>query len=395
MTRNSAIPAGQAGSDIALQLRHLINDTTAWLTSNSLRIIMAVGIAAVLVVLLLGLQKAAVRLCREKDPLTGWRTIIGRIAAKTRFWFLLLVASRLVAGYADTPPALSQTIGFLFTIGMTFQAALWTRELVLGFIEHRAGGAEESSSALGSAMGIIRVLVTFSLFAVALILVLGNLGVNVAGLVAGLGIGGIAVGLAAQGVFADLFAGISILFDRPFRLGDVVSYGDTIGTVEAIGMRTTRIRAFTGEQIIISNKNLLDKEIRNVTGRDHIRLAFTLSVTYETPPATLGKIPDMLREMGEAENVKVARAGFEAFGASSLDFAFIIDVPGADWSIAHPTRDRLLVAIMRRFADEGVSLAYPTQTTYTAAPDGKLIMPYDQHGDLGRANRREFDAVQQ
>lgn len=377
-TSNSFNPIVQPAADVAPQLRNLINDTSNWLASNSLRIVIAVGIAALLVILLLGLQNAAKRLCRNNEPLIGWRTIIGRMAAKTRFWFLVVVASRLVSGYADIPPSLNLTIGFLFTIGMTFQATLWAREVVLGFIEHRAGGPEESSSALGSAMGIIRVLVTLSLFSVALILVLGNLGVNVAGLVAGLGIGGIAIGLAAQGVFADLFAGISILFDRPFRLGDVVSYDDTIGTVEAIGMRTTRIRAFTGEQIIISNKNLLDKEIKNVTGRDHIRLAFTLSVTYETPPAKLTQIPGMLREMGEAENVKVARAGFEAFSASSLDFAFIIDVPGADWSIAHPTRDRLLVAIMTRFAEEGIDFAYPTQTTYTAAPNGKLIMPYDQ-----------------
>lgn len=377
-TSNSFNPIVQPAADVAPQLRNLINDTSSWLASNSLRIIIAVGIAALLVVLLLGLQNAVKRLCRNNEPLIGWRTIIGRMAAKTRFWFLVVVASRLVSGYADIPPSLNQTIGFLFTIGMTFQATLWAREVVLGFIEHRAGGPEESSSTLGSAMEIIRVLVTFSLFSVALILVLGNLGVNVAGLVAGLGIGGIAIGLAAQGVFADLFAGISILFDRPFRLGEVVSYDDTIGTVEAIGMRTTRIRAFTGEQIIISNKNLLDKEIKNVTGRDHIRLDFTLSVTYETPPAILTQIPGILREMGEAENVKVARAGFEAFSASSLDFAFIIDVPGADWSIAHPTRDRLLVAIMTRFAEEGINLAYPTQTTYTAAPSGKLIMPYDQ-----------------
>ncbi len=188
----------------------------------------------------------------------------------------------------------------------------------------------------------------------------------------------IAIGLAAQGIFADLFAGISILFDRPFRIGEVISYGETTGTVEAIGMRTTRLRAFTGEQLIISNKNLLDKEIKNVTGRDHIRLSFTLGVTYETPPAMLAKIPDMLREMGEAENTKVARAGFESFGASSLDFSFIIDVPGADWSVAHPTRDRLLVAIMTTFADHGINLAYPTQTSYTAAPDGTIIMPYPE-----------------
>ena len=99
-------------------------------------------------------------------------------------------------------------------------------------------------------------------------------------------------------------------------------------------------------------------------------LSFMLGVTYETPPATLAAIPEMLREMGEAEGVKVARAGFDGFGESSLDFAYILDVPGADWTVAHPLRDRILVAIMNRFAAEGINLAYPTQTSYTAAPDG-------------------------
>ncbi|WBO22184.1 mechanosensitive ion channel family protein [Sphingomonas abietis] len=373
---NSAAPVFHPPVDFAAEGQALAAETSQWISDHWLQLLIAVGIAVVIVFALLAVQKGAQRLCREDDALVSWRTIIGRIAARTRFWFLVIVAARLVDGYADAPPLVDKTIAFLFTVGLTFQAALWARELVIGFVEHRAGAAENTGGALTSAMGIIRFLVTFALFSIALILVLGNLGVNVAGLVAGLGVGGIAIGLAAQGVFADLFAGISILFDRPFRVGENISYGSSAGTVVAIGMKTTRIRAYTGELIIISNKNLLDKEIMNVTGRDHIRLSFTLSVTYETPPDTLARIPAMLKEMGEAEKVNVARAGFDAFGASSLDFAFTIDIPGSDWSIAHPMRDRLLVTIMKRFAAEGVGLAYPTQTTYTAAPDGRLIMPY-------------------
>lgn len=354
----------------------LIAETSAWIAENWLRIAIAVGIAAGIVLLLLTLQKLAQRLCREGEALVSWRTILGRLAGRTRFWFIVILSARIVDGYAATPPWLDTTIGFLFTIGMTLQAAIWARELVLGVVEHRAGGAQHANGALTSALGIIRALVTFLVFAIALVLILGNLGVNVAGLVAGLGIGGIAIGLAAQGIFSDLFAGVSILFDRPFKVGDNIGWGENLGTVERIGMRTTRVRLFTGELLIVSNKNLLDREIRNVTVRDHIRLSFTLGVTYETPPETLARIPAMLREMGEAENAKVARAGFEAFGASSLDFSFIIDVPGSDWNIAHPARDRLLVAIMQRFGAEGISLAYPTQTSYTAAPDGTLVMPY-------------------
>lgn len=360
-----------------------------WISANWLKIAIAVGIGVLIVLALLAVQKVAQRLCREGDALVNWRTILGRLAARTRFWFLVIVAARIVDGYAQTPALLDNTIGFLFTIAVTVQAAIWAREIVLGVVEHRAGGAQHANGALASAMSIIRALVTFLVFAVATILILGNLGVNVGGLIAGLGVGGIAIGLAAQGVFSDLFAGISILFDRPFKVGDNIGFGETQGTVDQIGMRSTRIRLFTGELLIVSNKNLMDKEIRNITVRSRIRLSFTLGVTYETPTRTLSRIPAMLKEIGEAENAEVARAGFEAFGASSLDFMFIVDIPGSDWNIAHPTRDRLLVSIMDRFAGEGISLAYPTQTSYTAAPDGTIIMPYPEvnviAGDLKRA----------
>jgi small-conductance mechanosensitive channel len=213
-------------------------------------------------------------------------------------------------------------------------------------------------------------------FAIAAIVLLDNLGVNVTGLVAGLGVGGIAIGLAAQGIFADLFAALAIIFDRPLSKGDAISFEGNSGTIEAIGLKSTRIRTYTGELMIVANKNLLDKEILNVTGRDHIRLPFTIGVAYETPPETLARIPAILQELVEAEGAKPSRAGFEAFGPSSLDFSLLVDVPGNDWSIAHPLRDRLLVAIMQRFAQEGITIPYPSQTTFTAAPDGKLIMPY-------------------
>jgi small-conductance mechanosensitive channel len=368
--------------DLAGQAQLLINETTGWVEDNWLKIVIAGGIAVAIVAILLTIKKLGERLAHEDKALIDLRAILARVAHKTSFWFLVVVAARLVARYADTPPLLEETIAFLFTVGLTFQAAAWARELVLGFVRYRAGLAErDHGGALDSAMGIIHFLISFAIFAIALILVLGNLGVNVTGLIAGLGVGGIAIGLAAQGIFADLFAAIAILFDRPFRRGDQISFGGSSGTVEAIGLKSTRVRAYTGELRVIANKNLLDKEILNVSGRDHIRISFTLGVTYETAPDTLAALPQMLRELTEAEGAKVARAGFDAFGASSLDFALAFDIPGNDWTTAHATRDRLMVAIIRRFAAEGIGLAYPTQTSYTAAPDGRLIMPYAETGN--------------
>ena len=136
---------------------------------------------------------------------------------------------------------------------------------------------------------------------------------------------------------------------------------------------------------MISNRNLLDKEIQNTTVRDHVRVSYTIGVAYETPPETLARVPAILTEIAEAAGGKVARAGFESFGQSSLDFALQVDTPGDDWATAHATRDAMMVEIIRRFAAEGISIPYPTQTTFTAAPDGRLIMPYaePQHVEFG------------
>ena len=147
-------------TDVAGQVRMFVTETVAWFSANALRIAVALAIGAVLVAALLFVQKLAQRLCRDNAELVDWKTIVGRIAAKTSFWFLVIVAARLVDGYADTPPLLDKTIGFLSTVALTFQAAIWLRELTLGFVEHRAGMTDQDHGALASATGIIRFLAT-------------------------------------------------------------------------------------------------------------------------------------------------------------------------------------------------------------------------------------------
>jgi len=372
--------------DINAQLHDLIGATLDWLGTHWLQILLALGIGAVIVIALATARKLGRRLCSTRGGIAGWGAVLGRAVVKTNNFFIVMVAAKLVQGYAGAPPEVATTIKFLFTIASVFQVAIWAREIILGAIEHRTHSEHYSGEALQSAMGIISLLVTFAVFAIAFIVVLDNLGVNVTGLVAGLGVGGIAIGLAAQGIFADLFAALAILFDRPFKRGDQISFGDSSGVIESIGLKSTRIRAYTGEERVIANKNLLDKEILNVSQRTKIRIAFTIGVAYETPPETLERLPGILKALVEAEGATAARSGFETFGASSLDFALQFDIPGNDWATAHATRDRLLVSILRRFAQEGISVPYPTQTTYTAAPDGTLIMPYPDPQKIERVD---------
>ena len=245
--------------DIQTQLNDLTVASIAWLNSHWLQILIAVAVGAGVFLALRALRGLANKLCARDPSGTGWPTVVGRAVVRTNNFFMIMAAAKLVAGYAQPPEMVATTINFLWTIAAVFQAAIWARELVLGAVEHRANREGHPSEALGSAMGLIRLMVTIALFAIALIVVLDNLGVNVTGLIAGLGIGGIAIGLASKGIFDDLFAALAIIFDRPFRRGDNIGYDQTSGSVEEIGLKSTRIRSTSGEERIISNTNLLNK----------------------------------------------------------------------------------------------------------------------------------------
>ncbi|MBL0925560.1 MAG: mechanosensitive ion channel family protein [Sphingomonadaceae bacterium] len=350
--------------------------TASWVQGNALELGVAV-VAAILVFLLLSwLKRIAARIARESEHRAELKSIIARTLARTSKFFRIMVAVELVNRYANAPEMLARTIDVFFTIAVVFQVAIWLREIVLGLIERRAGEGQHEHDTLQSAMVLIRLLVSFAVFAIAAIVILDNLGVNVTGLIAGLGVGGIAIGLAAQGIFSDLFAAISIIFDKPFRRGDTVTYDTTTARVEKIGMKSTRLRALTGEEKIISNSKLLEKEITNNTLTVYRRVNFLLSLVYHTPPELARRVPDILREIVEEHEGEFIRSGFTAFAASSIDFQLVFDVPSEDIEVMFKVRHNIGIAILERFAAEGIELAYPTQTTYTAAPDGTLIMPY-------------------
>jgi small-conductance mechanosensitive channel len=368
-------------ASIDIQAGQLQAETLAWLTSHSLQIVLGLAAGAVIVLILLGVKWVGVRICGTDPDHVHWRTVIGRILAGTRLWFTIAFAARLVSGYSGAPPSVANTIEVFFVVAATLQVALWARELTLGVIEHRAGGLEEGSG-LGSAIGIIRLLVTIAIFAIALVVVLDNLGVNVTGLIAGLGIGGIAIGLAAQGIFADLFAALAILFDKPFRRGDSIRWDTTSGTVEQIGLKSTRVRAITGEQVVISNKNLLDKELHNMARLNRRRIVQPFGLVGETSPEVCARIAGIVKEVVDGcDKCSFLRCGMTGYGASSLDFAFEFDVRSEVWQKVFDARSDVLIAVLRRFNDEGIKFAYPVQVGYTAAPDGTLIMPYPPEGE--------------
>jgi small-conductance mechanosensitive channel len=358
-----------------LNLRNDWNLMTDWVSDHAVQIMAAAGAAIVIYLLLTTLRSFGTRIKGKPGDHLGLSNVLGRTFARTTQFFMVMVSARLVAGYADPPAALYKTIAFLFTIAAVFQAAVWLREIILGLIERKAS-EDANADTLSNAMALIRVLVTVALFAIATVVVLDNLGVNVTGLVAGLGIGGIAIGLAAQGIFSDLFAALSIIFDKPFRRGEIITYDQTTARVERIGLKSTRLRATTGERKVISNTNLLQKEITSLQTLAQRRVQFLIGLIYQTPEEKADAVPAMLREIVEMEGHVFVNAGLVSFGASSLDFELNFDVPDPDRHDYFMSRHNVGLAIWKRFNAEGIEFAYPTQTSFTAAPDGKAIMPY-------------------
>lgn len=363
-----------SASDLQMQAVGFWKTSYAWLTVHWLQVLIAIGIGILIFLALHAFKSLGKRLCARDTTGAGWYTVFGSAVAKTGNFFIVMTAAQLVAGVGQAPVEIASIIKFLFTIAAVFQAAIWAREIILGAIEHRTTASHSHGEALTNAMGLIRVFVSFAVFAIAFVMVLGNLGVNVTGLVAGLGVGGIAIGLAAQSVFADLIAAISIIFDRPFGRGDAITYDKSSGTVEQVGMRSTRIRGVNGEQRVIGNKKLLDYEIINNTQRQFRRVIFTLGIVQTTPVPTLEALPHLLKDIVEDHKGKFIRAGFVGFGAQSYDFELQFDSDSATLQDMFDLRHSIGLAIVKRFNEDDIGLAYPTQVGLTAEEAG-MVQP--------------------
>ncbi len=342
------------------RLAALWNDSALWLAANWGRIIIAAIIAGVIVTLLLGLKWFGTRLRKDYAEHNHWRRITGSALARIRLWFIAAVASQVVATYSHAPEDLAKTIYFLFVIAATLQAAVFARAVVLGLIEYRAAG----NGSLGSAIHIVRLLVTFALFSIATVLILSNLGVNVTGLITGLGIGGIAIGLAAQGIFRDLFAALSILFDRPFSVSDLIKFGDVTGRVESIGLKTTRIRSLDGEEVIMSNDKLLDQQIRNFHGIEQRRIVLRLPLHYANAASKYGAVSGGLETaLGGIADSHFDYALLTTFEANSVTLEIVLHATVGAADVRDRVRHQAICATLAYLESAGIGLSYQATDT--------------------------------
>jgi len=229
---------------------------------------------------------------------------------------------------------------------------------------------EERSDHRAKQLKSLSAMARFLVWGVGLIFLLDNLGVNISTVVAGLGIGGIAVALAAQAVLGDLFSYFVIFFDKPFELGDFIIVDDKVGTIEHIGIKSTRIRALGGEQVVMSNTDLTGSRIHNYKKLQRRRVVFSLGVIYQTPAEKLKLIPDMVKQViVENPDAEFDRGHFKNFGDFSLNFEFVYYVLSADYTTYMNIQQNINLEIFEKFEKEGIEFAYPSQTLFLNKED--------------------------
>lgn len=289
------------------------------------------------------------------------------IDALSRTSTLFFVVVALFCGLAslNMSPGTATVLHSAVTIALFAQAGAWAAASANLLLERRRRRIVDTDRAMVSSLGIIGFLVRVVIWAVIVLLILENLGVDVTALVAGLGIGGVAIALASQNILGDLFASLSITFDRPFVVGDFLIVDDFLGAVEYIGVKSTRLRSLSGEQIIISNADLLKSRVRNYGRMAERRIVFTLNITYETPMELIAQVPQVIRKVIEDQkDIRFDRSHFANHGAASLDFESVYYVLSADYNRYMDIHQAIQLGIHREFDRLGIDFAYPTQTLY-------------------------------
>lgn len=253
----------------------------------------------------------------------------------------------------------------ILLIWAVYQATFATQVLI-DYIFKKFIRKEDEKSAQAS-LGALKMVVKGALWVIGILLVLQNLGLNITSVIAGLGIGGIAVALAAQNILSDLFSSFAIIFDKPFQPGDFIVVGEHSGTVKKIGIKTTRIKSLSGEEIVISNKELTSARVQNYRHMRERRIAFKIGVTYGTSSDLLKNTPQIIeRIVKSVENTRFDRVHFVSFGASSLEFEVVYFVTTKEFRAYRDAHQEILLKIKQEFEKKKIVFAYPTQTVYLA-----------------------------
>lgn len=298
------------------------------------------------------------------DMLTG---LLQRISP----FYLLIVGLYAGSWWLAVPDGTRSVLDQVFFIATMIQLGVWGGRVLTWLLTKSTRLQEFEDPSAQTTLNVLGFSSRLLLWSIVFLIVLDNLGVNITTLIASMGIGGIAVALAAQSILGELFASLSIAMDKPFVIGDFIVIDSFMGNIEKIGMRTTQIRSLSGELIIFSNTDLLKSRVRNFKRMQERRILFTLDVEYGTPAETLARIPDMVRGIIEVEEMtRFERGHFKSYGGSSLVFEFVYYVLSREYNDFMDIQQRINFAIYRAFEHEGIAFAFPSQTVYFRRDDG-------------------------
>ena len=360
-------------------------DNFAGNSLNDLLIALASAMLAYLV-MTAGLRFARSRIRRgigaaADDPAAvgqSMRPVLLQVLERTNHWLLIAGAVLLALHMLELPLRWESRVSQLWFITVALQVALWGTKLIevmlaRYLLRHNASSTSAAPSAVAPQATVSATLIGWALqtalWTMVTLAVLSNLGFNITAFIASLGIGGIAVALAAQNILGDLFASVAIALDKPFEVGDAISAGSVSGTVEHVGLKTTRLRSASGEQVVVSNSELLKNSMKNFKRMQTRRIEFTFGITYSATPEQAAAVPEIVRRVIEAQpEVKFDRAHFTSFGESSLDYVVVYIMQTANYGTYMDTQQTVNIALMREFAAIGVEFAFPTRTVVLATP---------------------------
>lgn len=287
------------------------------------------------------------------------------IVNATKRLFMFAVAIYVAMRWLEIPRKADRVLDTAILVVLWWQVALWLTAAVRHAIDTRRGHAAAGADGAAS-LNILRFVGTLVVWVVALLMLLTNLGIEIGPLIAGLGIGGVAIALAVQNVLGDLFASLSIALDKPFRIGDFLVLGDEKGTVEQIGIKSTRLRSLSGEQIVVSNGDLLKSRVRNYGLLYERRATFTIGIVYETPLEIVRAVPGILEAAIRAQDkTRFDRAHFATFGEFSLNFEAVYYVLDAEYNTFMNIQQAINLRLMDEFARRGIEFAYPTNRQFS------------------------------
>lgn len=337
-----------------MQYTFMDNDPISW----SIAIAVAVAASALLY--------AAKKIVVRRLGLMASRTqtylddVAVAVLSSTHPLFILSVGLYLGTLWLALPPKSTLMTMHAIVVAFLLQLARWGDTCAKEWLGHYRHHRSVQDAASTSSTAALDFVARSALWLVIALMILENLGVNVTTLVASLGIGGIAVALALQNILGDLFSSLAIVLDKPFVIGDFIIIDEAMGTVEYIGLKTTRLRSLGGEQIVFSNSDLLKSRIRNYKRMQSRRIAFIIGVSYQTTETQLRAIPQIIRDIVSSHaQVALDRAHFKEFGASSLNFEVVYIVASADYNVYMDIQQAINFALFQRFARESIEFAYP------------------------------------